>query len=98
MTSSTACWLLLGACAFIICANLEEKGLNYMDNRSIKNRLKSWATWVSVLGAVGIILQATGVLEKWGLTGEGWNAIITALGSILVGFGILNNPTDRHNF
>lgn len=96
--TSTACWLLLGAIVFIICANLKEKEIFEMENKDIKFRLKSWATWLSVLGAVGIILQATGVLEKWGLTGEGWNAIITALGSILVGFGILNNPTDRHNF
>ena len=95
---STAYWLLLGAVAFLICVNLEEQEMDRMNNKSIKNRLKSWATWVSVLGAVGIILQATGVLEKWGLTGDGWNAIITALGSILVGFGILNNPTDRENF
>lgn len=95
--TATAYWLLLGAIAFLICVNLKEE-VTGMDNKSIKNRLKSWATWVSVLGAVGIILQATGVLEKWGLTGEGWNAIITAIGSLLVGFGILNNPTDRENF
>lgn len=69
-----------------------------MDNRSIGFRLRSWATWVSVLGAVGIILRTTGVLEKWGLTGDGWNAIITAAGSILVAFGILNDPTDRERF
>lgn len=69
-----------------------------MDKRSIGYRLRSWATWVSVLGAVGIILRATGVLEKWGLTAEGWNAVITAAGSILVAFGILNDPTERGRF
>lgn len=91
-------WILLGAICFIVCVHLDERGYSNMDNKSIKNRFRSWATWVSILGAVGIILRATGVLEKWGLTGEGWNAIITAVGSILVGFGILNNPTDRNNF
>lgn len=66
--------------------------------KDILTRLKSWATWVSVAGAVLVILQATGVAEKIGITETGWNTIITAIGSLLTAFGILNNPTDRNNF
>ena len=65
---------------------------------NIKTRLKSWAVWLSVLGAVGVILNALGLFEAWGITSAGWQNIITAIGSILVGFGILNNPTDKQNF
>ena len=65
---------------------------------NIKIRLKSWAVWLSVLGAVGVILNALGLFDEWGITSDGWQNIITAIGSILVGFGILNNPTDRENF
>ena len=65
---------------------------------NIKTRLKSWAVWLSVLGAVGVILNALGLFEAWGITSDAWQNIITAVGSILVGFGILNNPTDRENF
>ncbi|MBR3767936.1 MAG: hypothetical protein IKL10_06830 [Clostridia bacterium] len=65
---------------------------------SIKERLRSWAVWLSVLGAVGVILNATGVFEKIGLDSTSWDVIINALGSILIGFGILNNPTNKSGF
>lgn len=65
---------------------------------NIKIRLKSWAVWLSVLGAVGVILNALGLFDRWGITSDAWQNIITAVGSILVGFGILNNPTDKQNF
>ncbi len=65
---------------------------------NIKTRLKSWAVWVSVLGAVGVIMNAFGLFDKLGITSDGWQNIITAVGSILVGFGILNNPTDKEKF
>ena len=63
-----------------------------------QSRWKSWALWVSVLGLVGLILQATGVFEKIGLDGEEWDGIVTALGTVLTGFGILNNPTTKDSF
>lgn len=65
---------------------------------NIKSRLKSWAVWLSVLGAVGVILNSLGLLDKWGITSDAWQNIITAVGSVLVGFGILNNPTDKGKF
>lgn len=61
-------------------------------------RWKSWAMWASVLGALGLALQAMGVLEAIGLTADEFNAVVTALGTILVTFGILNNPTDKTHF
>lgn len=70
-----------------------------MENKvSVKERLKSWAVWASVLGALGIILNSFGVFEKLGLDSTEFDIIINALGSILVTFGILNNPTDKANF
>ncbi len=65
---------------------------------NIKSRLESWAVWLSVLGAVGVILNSLGLLDKWGITSDAWQNIITAVGSVLVGFGILNNPTDKGKF
>ena len=63
-----------------------------------QNRFKSWATWVSVAGAVWLLLSALGLPEKMGITADLWNTVLNALGAILVGFGILNNPTDKENF
>lgn len=63
-----------------------------------QNRLRSWAVWVSVAGAVWVILQAFGLTEAWNLDHDVAKTIFNAVGTILVGFGILNNPTDRYNF
>lgn len=63
-----------------------------------QNRFKSWALWLSVAGAVWVILSAFGLPAAWGLTSEVWNQVLNAIGTILVGFGILNNPTDSQNF
>lgn len=63
-----------------------------------QNRLKSWAVWLSVAGAVWVILSAFGLTEKWGITNEGWNSVLNAIGTILVAFGILNDPTTRDHF
>lgn len=64
----------------------------------VKERLKSWAVWASVLGALGIILNSLGIFEKIGLDSTTFDIIVNALGTILVTFGILNNPTDKAHF
>ena len=61
-------------------------------------RYKSWAMWLAVLGALGVILNATGVFEQIGIDSAAWDVIVNALGSILIGFGILNNPTSKSSF
>ena len=63
-----------------------------------QNRFKSWALWLSVAGAVWVILSAFGLPERWGITNDMWNTVLNAVGSILIAFGVLNNPTDKTNF
>lgn len=69
-----------------------------MKDLQMKKRLTSWATWLSVLSLVGLILSHLGVLEKIGLDIGGWQTYVEAFLGALVAFGILNNPTDRENF
>lgn len=63
-----------------------------------QNRLKSWATWSGFIGAIWEALNAFGLPEQWGLTDVKWNAAVHLLAIFLIGFGILNNPTDSENF
>ena len=63
-----------------------------------QNRFKSWALWLSVIGAVWVILSAFGLPQKWGLSEGVFKTVVDAIGTILIGFGILNNPTDKENF
>lgn len=64
----------------------------------MKKRLTSWATWTSLLSFVGLVLSMSGVLDKIGIDLGSWEILVDALLSLLVAFGILNNPTDRKNF
>ena len=61
-------------------------------------RWKSWAVWVSFFGAVWVILEAFGLPDKWGIQESTFRTVLDAVGSILIGFGVLNNPTDKRNF
>lgn len=63
-----------------------------------QNRLKSWALWVSVVGALWTILAAFGLTDKIGITNETLQTVLNAVGTILIGFGIVNNPTDKQKF
>ena len=61
-------------------------------------RWKSWAVWLSTLGALWTIANAVGLTEKWGIPETTFKTVVDAVGAILIGLGILNNPTDRANF
>lgn len=61
-------------------------------------RWRSWAVWLSTLGAIWTILNAFGLTEKWGISETTFKTVVDAVGCILIGFGILNNPTDKANF
>ena len=60
-------------------------------------RWKSWALWVSVAGAVWVILSAFGLPEKWGIAESTFKTVLDAVGTILIAFGIVNSPKDKAN-
>ena len=79
----------------IVEAYLEE---NNMIAHEYQPRWRSWAVWLSVLGAVWTILNAFGLPEKWGIEETTFKQVVDALGVILTAFGILNDPTNPNNF
>ena len=59
----------------------------------MQNRLKSKVVWVSLLGLIYFIVK-----EWIGFEIPQWDKFVELLLGTLVGFGILNNPTDNGNF
>jgi len=60
----------------------------------IQPRWKSWAMWLSVIGAVWTILSAFGLPEKWGIQEGVFRTVVDAVGVILIAFGIINDPSN----
>ena len=60
----------------------------------MQNRFKSWGMWVGVAGALWTIANAFGLTEKIGISEGTFKTVLDAVGVILIGFGIVNNPTD----
>ena len=63
-----------------------------------QNRFKSWALWVSVAGAIWVIMSAFGITEKIGIEKGQFDTLLNCIGTVLIAFGICNNPTDKANF
>lgn len=59
-----------------------------------QNRLKSWALWVSIAALVVFCVKEFSGLD----ISDTVNGLLDVLCPVLVGFGIVNNPTDKQNF
>ena len=77
---------------------IENGDYEIVDTVRVQPRWKSWAVWVSVIGACWTIASALGLTEKWGIQEGTFKTIVDSIGVILTGFGILNNPTDPDHF
>ncbi|MBQ7128539.1 MAG: holin [Clostridia bacterium] len=60
----------------------------------MQNRLKSWALWVAVASLLAFCLKEFSGAD----IGETLNGFLNVLLPVLVGLGIINNPTDKNNF
>lgn len=59
----------------------------------MQNRFKSKVVWLAVLSLIYF------VVKNWmGFEIPQWDSFVELLLTVLVGFGILNNPTDGENF
>lgn len=60
----------------------------------MQNRFKSWALWLAIAALVTFcVKEFTGVDISTTVDG-----LLDVLLPVLVGFGIVNNPTDKSNF
>lgn len=56
-----------------------------------QNRLKSWALWVSISALIVFLVKTFCKVD----ISETVNGLMDVLLPVLVGFGIVNNPTDK---
>lgn len=58
-----------------------------------QNRLKSWALWLSVAGLVVFLVKTFADID----ISDWMSKFLDVLCPVLVGFGIVNNPTDKYH-
>ena len=56
-----------------------------------QNRFKSWALWLSIAALVIFVVKTTTGYDL----GPIWDELSELLLPVLVGFGIINNPTNK---
>ena len=61
---------------------------------SKQNRFKSWALWVSIAALIVFCVKEFAGFD----ISETMNGLLNVLLPVLVGFGVVNNPTDKENF
>lgn len=58
-----------------------------------QNRLKSWALWLSIAALIVFLVKTFCKID----ISETVNGFMDVLLPVLVGFGIVNNPTDKYH-
>ena len=59
-----------------------------------QNRFKSWALWLSVAALAVFCVKEFGGID----ISDTVDGLMNVLLPVLVGFGIINNPTDKEGF
>ncbi|MBP5725909.1 MAG: holin [Clostridia bacterium] len=59
-----------------------------------QNRFKSWALWLSIASLVAFLIKTFAHID----ISEPLDEFLNYLLPVLVGFGIVNNPTDHDHF
>lgn len=62
------------------------------------NRLKSKTVWVTFIALIMLLGGNYGLWDAIGMTAETFQTAANLVLTILVGIGILNNPTDSEKF
>lgn len=61
---------------------------------NLQNRFRSWALWVSIAALVVFCVKEFAGIDISSTV----NGLLDVLLPVLVGFGIVNNPTDKEHF
>ena len=62
-----------------------------------QNRWKSKVLWVTITSAIIALIGNLGLYDVIGIEKTAIESVVNVILTILVSFGILNNPTDSEN-
>lgn len=65
---------------------------------SVQNRFRSPVAWAGVAGLFVLIANAYGLWSVIGIDAQEFIGITNALSSVLIAFGVFNNPTDSEGY
>lgn len=60
-----------------------------------QNRFKSWASWLTLLPIITILGDTYGLWDVINMPSDTFTKVFTAIGTVLITFGIFNNPTNK---
>ena len=63
-----------------------------------QNRWKSKVTWAGLAATLLILLGQLGLYDALNITQSWAQTVVDLILSLMVAFGVLNNPTDKENF
>ena len=70
-----------------------------MGNYKIRqSRLRSKVAWMSVVTLILLVCTTFGLFEKIGISENAAEDILILILSVLTGFGVFNDPTNKEGF
>lgn len=64
----------------------------------VQNRFKSKYLWLAMFALLGFILKNWNLFDLIGLNLDSFNEMVDLILAVLIGLGIINNPTDKENW
>ena len=63
-----------------------------------QNRFRSLTAWLTLLPVVILLGDTYGLWNLIGMSQDTFTKVFMGIGSILVAFGVFNNPTNKQGF
>ena len=64
----------------------------------MQKRFESKYLWLAIFALVGFVLKQWGLFEMMGLDLEAFNEMVDLILAILIGLGVINNPTSKEEW
>jgi len=63
-----------------------------------QNRFLSWTAWLTLLPIITMLGDTYGLWKIIGMPQDVFTKLFTAVGALLVAFGVFNDPTSKNTY